>query len=169
MFEVDLLTVLAPGEVVRREALEALREQGAVTLHHYFARGRRVQPESRAQTIARARNDVKQQGRSPLTMFLDRDVLLPPRGIEALAAALTADPEFGALGIDYGPPQPSPAAHIGMGAVMFPRRVLERITFYAEPRRCECQCCCDDLRKWGYKVDYLPGFRAGHVKPPLPF
>jgi hypothetical protein len=102
-------------------------------------------------------------------MFLDRDVVLPPGAIEALAAALEADAEQGAIGIDYGPPQPSPAVHVGMGAVMFPRPVLERITFRANPHRCECQCCCDDLRQMGFKVDYLPGFRAAHVKPPLTF
>ena len=62
-----------------------------------------------------------------------------------------------------------PALHIGMGALMLPRSVLERIEFRAEPGRCECRCCCDDLREWGFKVDYLPGYRAGHVKPPLSF
>lgn len=169
MFEVDVLTVLAPGEVMRAEALEALRDQGAVTLHHYFAPGRRLQPDSRAQTIARARNAVKRQGGASLALFLDRDVILPPGAIEALAKALTNAPHYGALGIDYGPTQPLPARHIGMGAMMLPRPILERIDFRAEPRRCECQICCDDLREWGFQVDYLPGFRAGHAKPPLPF
>lgn len=169
MFQVDLLTVLAPGEVLRKEALAALPAQGEVTLHHYFAPGRRLLPESRPETIARARNAVKAQGSSPLAMFLDRDVVLPAGAIQALAATLTADPSYGALGIDYGPPQPSPAVHVRMGAIMFPRSVLESITFRAEPGRCECLCCCDDLRRMGFRVDYLTGFRADHVKTPLPF
>jgi hypothetical protein len=169
VYEIDLLTVLAPGEVLRREALDALRDQGEVRLQHHFAPGRRLVEETRAQTIARARNAVKAEGSAPLALFLDRDVVLPPGALEALAAVLTADPQYGALGIDYGPPQSRPAAHVGMGAVMFPRAVLERITFRAEPGRCECQCCCDDLRQLGYRIDYLDGFRAGHVKLPLPF
>ena len=169
MFEIDLLTVLAPGEVIRKEAVAALQEQGEVIVHHHFAPGRRHRPESRVQTIARARNVVKAQGDAPLAMFLDRDVILPPGALHALATALSADASYGALGIDYGPLQTSRTPHVAMGAVMFPRKALDRVTFRAEPGRCECQCCCDDLRALGFKVEYLPGYRAGHLKLPLPF
>jgi hypothetical protein len=169
MLEVDLLTVLAPGEVVHRQAREALRRQGDVVLRPYFAVGRRIFPATRKETIAAARNTVKRLGNSPLAFFLDRDVVLPPGVIPALASALEQNPRYGALGVDYGPPQPSPAPHVAMGAVLFRREVLERITFRTAPRRCECQCCCDDLRALGYEIDYLPGWRAEHAKPPLPF
>src|SRR5262249_38320271 len=57
-----------------------------------------------------------------------------------------------------------PAAHVAMGAVMFLRPVLQRIRFRSEPGRCECSCCCEDIRKMGYGIDYLPGVRAEHVR-----
>src|SRR3954453_7858254 len=146
---VDVLTVLAPGEVVRPEALAALEQQGEVELRHYFAEGRRQRGESRSATVARARNVVKEQGDSDLALFMDRDVVLPAGGIARLVHALLADPACGALGITYQGPQPSPAEHVAMGAVLFRRAVLRQIRFRTEPGRCECFCCCEDVRRLG--------------------
>lgn len=168
-YVVDLLTVLAPGERLRPEALAALDRQGAVELRFHSAEGKRRPGESRVETIARARNAVKQLGESPLAMFLDRDVVLPEGAIAALARALEADLALGAVGIDYGPPQSSEPVHVAMGAVMFRREVLSSLSFRAEPPLCECWCCCRDLRARGLRIEYLPGFRAEHRKPPLPF
>jgi hypothetical protein len=36
------------------------------------------------------------------------------------------------------------------------------MTFRWEEGKCECQCCCDDLRRAGYGIGYLPGAQAWH-------
>ena len=164
MIEVDVLTLLAPGERMWPEALAALEDQGFVRVRHFFTEGRRQPGEDRIQTIARARNEAKAQGTAPYVLFLDRDVVLPPRGIERLAFGLAVHREYGALGINYQSPAPSPAPHVAMGAVLFRRSVLEQIRFRTEPGRCECLCCCLDLRRLGYQIDYLPNVRAEHPK-----
>jgi hypothetical protein len=169
MRPVDVLTILAPGEAVRPEALAALSRQGSIRVHHYFAEGRPLPGESRVETIARARNLVKSRGNSDLALFLDRDVVLPDCGLEHLAAALEDSPAFGALGIDYGAPQTSPGPHVAMGALMFRRPVLEQLRIRSEPGVCECECCCADLRAMGYQIDYLKGLRAEHLRARLSF
>jgi hypothetical protein len=49
-----------------------------------------------------------------------------------------------------------------MGATLFRRERLTVITFRWESERCECQCCCDDLRRAGFGIGYLPGAVASH-------
>lgn len=169
MREVDLLSVLAPGEALRPEALAALADQGAVKIRHFFAEGRARPGETRVDAIVRARNRVKREGQAPWAMFLDRDVVLPARALECLVLALEEDPACAALAIDYGPPQSTPAPHVAMGAVMFRQSVLERLEIRCEPGVCECSCCCADLRAMGYRIDYLPGFRAEHIRARLSF
>ncbi len=161
---VDVLTVLAPGESLWPEALAALDRQGFVEFRHFFTEGRRRPGERRVETIARARNAAKEHGNAPYVLFLDRDVVLPERGIERLAFALALHPDYGALGIDYQGESPSPAPHVAMGAVLFRRSVLQQVRFRTEPSRCECWCCCVDVRRLGYRIDYLPNLRAEHRK-----
>ena len=38
------------------------------------------------------------------------------------------------------------------------------VLFRREAQRCECSCCCDDLRRDGYEIDYLPHVAAVHRK-----
>ena len=45
--------------------------------------------------------------------------------------------------------------HVGMAATLFRRERLERLTFRWEPGKCECRCCCDDLRRAGFGIGYL--------------
>ena len=122
--------------------------------------------EQRLDAIVRARNRAKQVGTAHYAMFLDDDIVLPPRGIEKLVYALIFNPRYAAIGIDcQALIQPSPwAVHVGMGAVLFIRPILEQIHFRTEPGKCECLCCCEDIRRMGYCIDYLPGVRAEHLK-----
>src|SRR5947209_15617386 len=119
MFPVDVLTVLAPGQTIYRSVLEALECQGCVTIEHHMVGGPRLPGETRVAAIARARNRSKQHGQAHYVMFLDRDVVLPPRGIEALILGLILDPRHAALGINYQEPVSSGAVHVAMGAAMF--------------------------------------------------
>jgi hypothetical protein len=167
MIPVDVLTVLGPGRTIREPVLSALENQGDVALEHYVVEGTHPSPgERRIDAIARARNRAKQLGTAHYAMFLDDDVVLPPSGVEKLVYALIFNPRYAAIGIDYqGLAQPSPwAIHVAMGAVMFIRPILEQIHFRTEPKKCECYCCCEDIRRMGYLIDYLPGLRAEHLK-----
>jgi hypothetical protein len=164
VLEVDVLTILGTGQHMVPQALDALSCQGHVRLSHHRVPGPRLSGESRVAAIARARNRARRYGTAPLAFFLDRDVVLPPRGIERLAFALHLNPGYAALGINYQGPAPRPAPHVAMGAVLFFRTVLVGIEFRSEPGRCECSCCCADLRRAGYAIDYLPGVEAAHLK-----
>lgn len=168
MVEVDVVTLLAPGESVPEPVRAALGRQGDVRLHRHTVEGRGCPGEHRTATIARARNAGKRLGAAPLLMFLDRDVVLPDGGIERLVLALALRRHHAALGINYQEPVSGPAVHVAMGATLFHRCVLDRITFRTEPGRCECLCCCRDVRSLGYAIDYVAGVAAGHWKPRLP-
>jgi hypothetical protein len=167
VFPVDVLTLLAPGQTIYPPVLEAVKHQGHVTIEHHVVEGARLPGETRVAAIARARNRAKQLGQSHYVMFLDRDVILPPRGIEALILGLIFDPRYAAVGINYQEPVPSGALHVAMGAALFIRPILEQIQFRAEPDTCECYSCCEDIRRMGYLIDYLPGMRARHLRGPL--
>jgi hypothetical protein len=167
MFQVDVLTVLGPDRTICEPVLSALKNQGDVELKHYVIHGTPLLPwEDRIYAIARARNHAKKEGDAHYVMFLDDDVVLPSLGIEKLVYALLFSPHHAAVGIDYqGMHQPFLlSVHVAMGAVLFIRPILEQINFRAEPGKCECLCCCEDIRRMGYLIDYLPGLRAEHLK-----
>jgi hypothetical protein len=167
MIPVDVLTVLGPGRAIREPVLAALKNQGNVALEHHVVEGDHPLPgEGRIEAIVRARNRAKQSGTAHYAMFLDDDVVLPPKGIEKLVYALVFNPNYAAIGIDYQNFfQPSPlVVHVAMGAVLFIRPILAQIHFRTEPGKCECLCCCEDIRRMGYCIDYLPGVRAEHLK-----
>jgi hypothetical protein len=50
-----------------------------------------------------------------------------------------------------------------MGATLFRRAALEQIRFTWRARKCECQCCCDDLRQLHWGIDYCPTAQARHL------
>ncbi len=52
--------------------------------------------------------------------------------------------------------------HVGMAATLFRRKALDRLTFRWEPGKCECRCCCLDLRRAGLGIGYLGEAKAWH-------
>lgn len=165
MIPVDVLTVLAPGETICEPVLAALQDQGVVTLAHHVVEGGRRPGESRVEAIAGARNRARWHGTAHYALFLDRDVVLPPLGVEQLVFGLICNPRYAALGINYQDEvRTSWAPHVAMGATLFVRPILEQIQFRVEPGTCECYCCCIDIRRMGYGIDYLPGLRAEHLR-----
>ena len=170
MIPVDVLTILGPGRTIREPVLDALENQGDVALQHYIVDGTPMPGDKRLDAIVRARNHAKQVGIAHYAMFLDDDIVLPPRGIEKLVYALIFSPRYAAIGIDcQGLIQPSSGAvHVGMGAVLFIRPILEPIQFRHEPGKCECLCCCEDIRRMGYCIDYYPGLYGEHLKVSRP-
>jgi hypothetical protein len=49
-----------------------------------------------------------------------------------------------------------------MAAVLFRREPLTAVSFRWEEEKCECRCCCDDLRAAGKAIGYLEGAVAWH-------
>ena len=54
--------------------------------------------------------------------------------------------------------------HVGMAAILFRRERLADLTFRWEPDKCECLCCCHDLRRQGHGIGYLAGARPGTAR-----
>src|SRR5262249_44898028 len=102
-------------------------------------------------------------GTAPWLMFVDDDVELEAEAIARLVSALRESPRYGALAADYGDRAgEGPAPHVAMGACLFRRGVLPLFRFRWEPGRCECRCCCDDLRYHGFGIAYAAGVRGRH-------
>ena len=72
---------------------------------------------------------------------------------------------YGALAADYlgEGHEGHVTRHVTMGATLFRRAVLDQIRFRWRDERCECQCCCDDLRRLRWAIDYCPYVKARHL------
>ena len=110
------------------------------------------------------RNEGKLCGEAPWFMFLDDDVVLAPECVSNLVDELMRRPMYGALAADYLGQlrERQVAGHVAMGATLFRREALEQIRFACCEKRCECQCCCDDLRRLRWAIDYCPSAKARH-------
>jgi Glycosyl transferase family 2 len=171
--DVDLLFLsrdLSPPRDDVRRGIEA--QEGVRLRVHRVVGTPRPEDPNRWETIARARNGGKRLGTSPWVMCLDDDVVLAPGCIAGLLEALRARPGFAALAADSAGEMAGGwqdwdyPRHVGMAAVLFRRDRLAAIRFRWEPGRCECQCCCDDLRRDGHGIGYLPAARAWHRPAP---
>jgi hypothetical protein len=167
--DIDLLFLSRDLSPPRPDIWEPMRSQEGVNLRVVRITGPpRPGDRSRFETIARARNAGKRLGTTPLVMLLDDDVVLGPRCVARLADALSRRPEFAALGADTSAEMDGSwehwdyPRHVRLTAVLFRRERLEELTFRWEPSKCDCQCCCDDLRRAGYAIGYLPGAEAWH-------
>jgi len=116
-------------------------------------------------TIARARNEAIKRATSPWLMFVDDDVALASDCISRLHHALASRNEYAAVAADYlGESRPhATSQHVSMGATLFRRSVLQRTTFRWESEKCECLCCCEDIRRSGSRIEYLAGATATHL------
>jgi hypothetical protein len=171
---VDIVVLTRDASPIRQDVLGAIYAQVSIipTVHRVIG-APREDDAHRWQTIARARNEGKRLGSSPWLMFVDDDVVLGRGCIASLLQTLQAQAEFAAFAADYnhemkaGHGNPDYPRHVGMGATLFRRKALESVTFRWEDQRCECQCCCDDLRKAGYGIGYLPEAIAWHKPGPF--
>jgi hypothetical protein len=167
--DIDILFLSRDLSLPRVDVWNGIASQQGVTLRvHRVIGAPRLGDVNRLETIARARNQGKTVGAAPWVMFLDDDVVLGPRCAERLVSALRNRPSFAALGADCAdqmsqgqwnwdyPP------HVGMAATLFRRERLAGVTFRWQVGKCECQCCCDDLRQAGHAIGYLPGAQAWH-------
>lgn len=107
-------------------------------------------------------------------MYLDDDVVLGDGCVAELVAALQARRDFAALAADSAAEMQGGfehwdyPRHVGMAAAMFRRDKLMRVEFRWEHGKCECRCCCEDLRRAGFGVGYLRTAAAWHRPMHLP-
>ncbi len=172
--EIDLVLLSRDLSPPRDDVMKGVASQGLAGLRVLRVAGPpRPEDPNRWATIARARNEAKHVGSAPFVMFLDDDVVLAPGCVPSLLDGLRRRPIFAALGADYAEEMAANPfhhwdypPHVGMGAVLFRRERLAGINFRWENKRCECACCCDDLRSAGLAVGYHPDARATHVRHP---
>jgi hypothetical protein len=167
--EVDLLLLSRDLSEPRRDVQKAIESQACVALRLHRVVGTRLPDDaSRFATIARARNSGKRLGTTPWVMFLDDDVVLGSDCVARLVEGLKERPGFAALAADCagemsrGWDHWDYPRHVGMASTLFRRRHLDRLTFRWEPEKCECRCCCEDLRRAGLGIGYLKEAKAWH-------
>jgi glycosyltransferase involved in cell wall biosynthesis len=163
---VDLVVLTRHAEPLHPEVERGIREQHAVDLVvHCIVGAARANDHCRWDAIARARNEGKLRGSAPWLMFLDDDVVLDPQCILTLVEELDRRPAYAALAADYlGESRGGEiAGHVSMGATLFRRQALEQLHFSWHDTKCECQCCCDDLRRLHWGIDYCRSALARHI------
>ena len=171
--EVDLVLLTRDASPPRDDVWEGLQAQRGVRLRvHRIVGTQRPDDPNRFETIARARNSGRRLGSSPWVMLLDDDVVLGPHCVAGLVESLQSRPELAAIAadcdgqMDGGWDHWDYPRHVGMASVLFRRAHLEAITFRWETGKCECQCCCDDLRRDGFGIGFLQGAEAWHRPMP---
>jgi hypothetical protein len=171
MVPVDLIVLSRDFSPLRPDVRAGIQVQRDVdlTVHRISGPARREDPHRWA-TIARARNQAKGVGFRPWVMLLDDDVVLGRACLATLVQSLQRRGEFAALAADSagememnrGWQHWDYPSHVGMAAILFRRPHLAGLTFRWEPDRCECLCCCHDLRAAGLGIGYQPGALAWH-------
>jgi hypothetical protein len=167
--KIDLLFLSRDLSPPRQDVWQSIQGQQGVSIRVIRITGP-VRPGDRHswETIARARNEGKRLASTDFVMLVDDDVVLDRHCVSRLAEGLSRRPAFAALAADStavmleGWDHWDYPRHVGMAAVLFRRERLEAVNFRWEPSKCECQCCCDDLRRTGYAIGYMPGAIAWH-------
>mgnify|MGYP003675470411 CR=1 FL=1 len=163
---VDVLMLCRPHSKPRPSVLEAIHRQRDVHVRLHVGTGWPHNTDrNRWQTIARARNQIKQRATADWVMFVDDDVLLDPQCIAMLVHRLECSPTLGAVAADYDLENQTSidAGHVGMGACLFRGEVLNTVQFRFTTNQCECACCCEDLRQQGIGITYCGIAGATHL------
>lgn len=163
---VDVIVLTRPHTIPSAAVIDAIRNQRFITtrVHHHVGWPER-NDSNRWVTIARARNEMKRYAAGQWIMFVDDDVVLAENCIQVLLDSLKRASSLGAVAADYTGESADPSwnGHVAMGACLFRRKALEAIDFRCTSDRCECWCCCDDLRSLGIGITYCPGAFALHL------
>ena len=167
--DVDLILLSRDLSPPREDVWRGIQIQDGVDVRVHRIEGTaHSEDPNRYETIARARNRARTLGTSPWVMFLDDDVVLGQGCLGRLVQGLERRNGFAALGADCAGEMAGEwenwdyPRHVGMAATLFRREPLEQLTFRWQPGKCECRCCCDDLRRAGFGIGYLAGARAWH-------
>ncbi len=167
MVDVDIVVLTADESQIQPDVYRSIVNQSGdvkVRLHRQIGRPLRTD-RNRWETIARARNSGKLKGNAPYLMFVDDDVVLDEHCVATLIAFLEQNQLYGAAGANYLAESCAHNIHhhVSMGATVFRRSSLRMFDFRWEPNKCECQCCCEDLRRQHVGVAYASEAKAFHL------
>jgi len=170
---VDCVVLSRDDVALHAEVAAGIAAQRGVRLVVHRVFGRRANSDAgRLPAIVRARNEGKRRGNSQLLLFLDDDVVLTPDCVRLLLDGLRTRPDFAALAADYLNQSGGRinCEHVAMGATLFRRSALDQIQFRWADNKCECLCCCSDLRRKRWGIGYLSQAQARHIAiaPPSP-
>jgi len=163
---IDLVVLTRDDRPLTTTVQASIQAQTGVKIRlHRVIGSANDQDQSRIATIVRARNEAVRRAKGPWLMFLDDDVVLEPDCVARLHYGLASRPNYAGFGADYlgEASKYGSSSHVAMGATMFRRSVLEQTTFRLEENKCECLCCCEDIRRTGARIEYLPGTKASHL------
>lgn len=163
---VDIVVLSRTDGPLHPEVERGIQLQRGVTVTVHRVTGKVLPGDScRWDAIARGRNKGMARGHAPWLMFLDDDVVLARDCVATLVVELSRRPVYGALAADYlGQAEPGMTPrHVSMGATLFRREALQQIHFRWRAGKCECQCCCDDLRRLHWGIDYSSAAKARHI------
>lgn len=168
---IDVVVLTREGQSIDAAVARGIQSQLDVRVELHHVVGSTLPGDtSRWETIARARNVGAKCGDHAWIMFVDDDVILEPDCMRQLLEMLRRQSDYAGFAADYlGEHQAGRIApHVAMGATLFRREILDEITFRAEPTKCECLCCCEDLRRHLWAIDYCPSANAEHhpISPP---
>lgn len=161
---IDVVILSRTGQDLLPAVEAGLKSQQKVTLRvHRHIGTARPEDAHRIETIARARNEAVAKIRGRWIMFLDDDVQLSPNCVWQLYHALSIRPDHSAFAADYLGEMNKGTGHVAMGATLFRRAALSKIPFRWEKDKCECLCWCQDARRKGIHINYLPTAQARHL------
>ena len=163
---IDIIVLTRDDAPINDRVRNAILSQRDVRVDLHQIVGRcRESDANRWEPICRARNQARNVGASAWVMFVDDDVVISSRCASELISTLKTNPSLGAVASRYRVDETdrcSTANHVTMGATMFRRSLLNAFQFRWEMNKCECQCCCDDLRAMRLAIDYHPSALSTH-------
>ena len=159
---VDILIPMAPNRYIPQLVLDHILIQN-IPFNLFFT-------NSKGEGAASARNHVKNmwidyKDKSAYVLTSDNDLLLPEGSLQAMIDFLESNTDYGAISLHRNiiPDYVMEDAHINAGPVLYRSSIMEQIAYHNNDG-CECQGMTNDIRKLGYRIGYLNGFRYPHIE-----
>lgn len=113
----------------------------------------------RKKNIELMRRKLSEECGTKYLMFVDSDVLLPPRAIPKLIKEMEKNKKLGMMGIVHFPNE----SHVKMGAAMLRTALAKKIKWRYDNEGCDCINAARQLLEMGYKTEHHKELIARHL------